>query len=86
MAGGAQLCFILFMILALGFLAWGLSDLLRKRQPTEASTVDTISRKISGFGLIVVAQLVIMIGLIVCYGVSGGAKGFGESLAGVMHK
>ena len=82
MAGGAQLCFILFMILAIGVAVWGLSDLLRKQQPSEATQVDTISRKISGFGLLVVAQLIILVGMVSCYGMSG--KSLGDHLQGVM--
>lgn len=84
MGGGSQLCFVLFLIFAVGLAVWGISDIVKRKQPSEASTQETISRQLRGMGILVIAQLVLALGLILCFSMSGGVDSLGRSLKSMM--
>lgn len=78
---GAQLCYILVLIVAIGFLVWGFMDLLKKQQPNEKSTSDVISRQIRGFAFILVSQVVLILGGMICFGLTGGVQQIGKAVS-----
>lgn len=82
---GSQLCFILVLILVIGFFVWGMSDLLKGPQPSEADTPAVISRQIRGIGLILVAKVVLLVGGVLCLGMSGSVQKYAESMKGVLN-
>ncbi len=77
---GIQLCYLLVLVVAIGFVVYGFMDLLRPKQPNEKSQVDVISRQIRGFALIMVSQIVLIFGAMVCFGMAGGMKQIGAAL------
>lgn len=68
---GAQICYIVVLILSLGFMIWGLMDLLKKKQLNETSGTDVISRQMRGMGYILLALVVLSLGGAACAGLSG---------------
>ena len=69
---GAQICYLLVLLVAIGFLVWGFMDLLKKQQPNEKSQTDVISRQIRGFAFIMLSQVVLLLGSMICFGLGGG--------------
>lgn len=68
---GAQICYIVVLILSLGFMIWGLMDLLKKQQLNESSSTDVISRQMRGMGYILLSLVVLSLGGALCAGMSG---------------
>ena len=79
--GNTQFCYLLVIIVAVGFLVWGFMDLLRRRQFYEKNTSDVISRQIRGFAFIMVTQVVLVLGGIICFGLNGGVKQLGKAIS-----
>ena len=77
---GASLCYILVIIVSIGFLIWGFMDLLKRKQANERTTNDVISRQIRGFAFIMISQVILVLGTILCLGANGGLKGLGAQL------
>lgn len=77
---GAQLCYLLVLIVAIGFLVWGFMDLLKKQQPNEKTQTDVISRQIRGFAFIMLSQVVLLLGSMICFGLSGGIDQLGKAV------
>ena len=69
-----SICYILSMIVAVALAVYGLVDILRQRQPGEITEQEVISRQIRGFGLLVLAQFVILIGGASCAALSSGLE------------
>ena len=67
----AALCYLIVIIVSIGFLIWGFMDLLRKKQPHETTEAQVISRQIRGAGLLLLSQLVLVLGAALCYGAAG---------------
>jgi len=59
------------VIVSIGFLVWGFMDLLKKQQSGE-NDVQVIQRQIRGFAFIMIAQVVLVVGSMICFGMSGG--------------
>jgi len=78
---GAQLCYLLVLIVAIGFLVWGFMDLLKKQQPNEKNQTDVISRQIRGFAFIMLSQVVLLLGSMICFGLSGGIDQIGKAVS-----
>lgn len=68
---GTQLCYLVVVVAAVVLLVWGFMDLLRRQLPHEKDTTDVISRQIRGFALIVLSQVVLILGAMLCVGFSG---------------
>lgn len=79
--GGTSLCYFVIVIIAIGFLLWGFMDLLKKQQPTESDTSDVISRQIRGFAFIMMSQVVLVVGGMICFGMSGGLDQLGKAVS-----
>jgi hypothetical protein len=77
---GAQLCYLLVIIVAIGFLVWGFMDLLKKQQPNEKTTTDVISRQVRGFAFIMLSQVILLLGGAICFGLSGGVDQLGNMI------
>lgn len=75
MGDGRNFCLVLIMILSVVFLVMGFWDLLKGRQPNESETA-TISRQIRGIGYLLLSQVILVIGVIFCYGITGGKAEF----------
>lgn len=69
---GKVICSLIVLLLSIGFLVWGIQDLLKKQSPTEATVNDVISRQLKGFGFIVISGLVLGLGKILCDAMTGG--------------
>ena len=67
----AALCYLIVLIVSIGFLIWGFMDLLRRRQASEKTETSVISRQIRGAGLILLSQVILVLGTALCYGVAG---------------
>ena len=72
---GKIICSMIIILVAVGFLVWGLQDLLKAKSPTEATTTDVISRQIKGFGFIVLSTAILSFGGILCGVMNGGGLG-----------
>ncbi len=83
---GTQLCYLLVVIVSIGFLVWGFMDLLRQKLPSEKDRVDVISRQLRGFAFILVSQVVLVLGSAVCFGMTGGVAGLGKVLKKIQAK
>jgi len=71
---GMELCYVAVVLAAIALVVYGLMEILKKRQPKETSESETISRQIRGFGMLILAQMVLLIGASVCFGLAGGAE------------
>lgn len=71
-----SICFMITTILVVIIVIWGFMDVLKKKQPEETSDTEVISRQIRGFGFLVLAQIVGVLGAALCAG-SGVLKGLG---------
>jgi hypothetical protein len=58
-------------VASIGFLVWGFMDLLKKKQSGETDT-GLISRQIRGFAFIMLSQVVLIVGVMLCFGLTGG--------------
>ena len=80
---GTQLCYLLVLIISIGFLVWGFMDLLKRQQPNEKSQTDVISRQVRGFAFIMMAQVVLLLGSMICLGLTGGLAQIGDAISKV---
>jgi len=71
------LCSLIIIIVSIGFAIWGFMDLLRKRQHTETTETQVISRQIRGAGLLLLSQVILILGIQFCYGTTGKRSPFG---------
>lgn len=69
--GSTSLCYLIVVIISIGFLIWGFMDLLRKRQHSETTETQVISRQIRGAGLLLLSQVILILGIALC---SGGSR------------
>lgn len=67
-----QLCYVIVVIIVIILTVWGYMDILKKRQRSESSDTQVITRQLRGFGLLMLSLLVLVLGLSLCY---GGSKG-----------
>jgi len=67
----AALCYLIVLIVSIGFLIWGFMDLLRKKQHSETSETQVISRQMRGIGLLLLSQVILVLGTALCYGATG---------------
>jgi hypothetical protein len=74
------LCSALVFIVAVFILIWGLLDLLRRKQADELTDGQTISRQIKGLGMVLLANVVFVLGMGLCYGIGGGIEGMSRYL------
>lgn len=77
----AHLCYILVIIVAIGFLVWGFMDLLKSQQPNEKTKVDVIARQIRGFAFIMLSQVILILGASICFGLTGGVEGVSKMMS-----
>lgn len=71
-ADSTRMCYLLIFLVSLGFLIWGFTDTLRKQTDQEKSMEQTISRQIRGFAFILLSQVVLVLGMAMCWGLGGG--------------
>ena len=69
-----SICYILAIAVSVALAAYGLFDILKQRQPDEITEQEVISRQIRGFGLLVLAQVVMLVGGATCAGLSSGME------------
>jgi TRAP-type C4-dicarboxylate transport system permease small subunit len=79
---GKQLCYLLVIIIAIGFIVWGFMDILKRKQSNESSE-DQISRQIRGFAFIMLAQVVLVLGSAICFGMQGGITELGKKVRNI---
>lgn len=82
---GSQICYLLILVASIGFLVWGFMDLLKKKQGNETDT-QVISRQIRGFAFIMIAQVVLVVGSMVCFGLSGGMEQLSKAVSKISSK
>ena len=70
MSDGIQLCFLVSIAISIGLLIYGFVLVLRKAPPHE-NEMQAISCQIKGFGFILLAHFVLILGLGLCMGVFG---------------
>jgi hypothetical protein len=68
-----SICYIAAVVISIGITIWGLLEILRKKQDDEPTINDTISRQIKGFGFLILSQIVLFLGISICFGFGGGA-------------
>jgi len=69
-----SICYILAIFVSVALAVYGLLDILKQKQADELTELEVISRQIRGFGLLVLAQVVLMIGGATCAGFSKGVE------------
>ena len=69
-----SLCYILTIVASVALTIYGLMDILRKQQADELTQNEVISRQIRGFGILVLAQVVLLVGGATCAGLSSGLE------------
>lgn len=73
---GVQICYLLILIISIGFLVWGFMDILKKPTSKEESNdkvnAAVISRQIRGFAFIMLAHVIFVLGAALCTGLFGG--------------
>jgi len=69
-----SICYLLTVVLSIVLAIYGLMDILKQRQPREITEQEVISRQIRGFGLLVLAQVVLLLGGASCAGLSSGIE------------
>lgn len=69
-----SLCYVATILAAVALVTVGLMDILKLKQPSESSSGEVISRQIRGFGILLLSQIVLAIGVALCVGVSGGVE------------
>lgn len=67
--GAATLCFVLVLIVVVGLFAWGMSDVTKARAASESSG-DQTNRQLRGIGILIMAQVVLYLGAMLCFGLS----------------
>ncbi|MFW5895636.1 MAG: hypothetical protein ACOCT9_02710 [archaeon] len=77
---GTQLCYIIVLVAAVILVVWGFMELLRQRQKDEHTETQVISRQIRGFAFIMLGQVVLVLGAMLCFGMSGGVEEMGKKL------
>ena len=68
----SKLCYLLITLASVVMLFYGLRDILQKRKNSETDNIAVISRQIRGFGILMLAQIMIIVGGSLCMGLSGG--------------
>lgn len=81
---GTSMCYYIVVILAIITFVWGLMDLLKFQQSNEGSLEQVISRQIRGAGLILVSQIILVFGSMLCFGASGGPAQLASGLRNVL--
>ena len=80
---GMQICYLLVLLVSIGFLVWGFIELLKQpskkemagtNQKDDKITLATVSRQIRGFALIMLAHIIFVLGVGICTGLGGGLK------------
>jgi type IV secretory pathway VirB2 component (pilin) len=79
MADMHNLCYLLVLAVAVGFVIYGFMLLLEKERSNE-NDVQTIQRQIRGFAFIMLAQVIVVLGMALCYGMSSNGKKYLKSL------
>ena len=69
-----SMCYILSIIVSIALAVYGLSDIIAQRRPEEITEQEVISRQIRGFGLLVLAQFVVLLGGAACSALSSGVE------------
>lgn len=70
---GMAICYVVAVVVSIGVTIWGLVEILRKKQDDEPTINDTISRQIKGFGFLVLSQVILFLGVSICFGFGGGS-------------
>lgn len=70
-SNGVQICTLVVIGAAVILAIYGFMEIFKSKQSGESSTTDTISRQIRGFGFLLLSQVVLVIGAMVCMGFSG---------------
>ena len=68
---GVQICTLVVIVIAVILAIYGFMEIFKSKQSNESSTTDTISRQIRGFGFLLLSQVVLVIGFMVCTGFRG---------------
>ena len=71
MADDGKLCYFLAIALSGLLVVYGFYCLLQKEKPTE-NDVQVVQRQIRGFAYIMLAQVVLVLGVALCFGMNGG--------------
>jgi membrane protein implicated in regulation of membrane protease activity len=61
----STLCTVLVLILVAALFAWGMTDVVKKRSPSESSG-DQTNRQLRGIGILVMSIVVAKLGHILC--------------------
>ena len=67
-----SICYILTIVASIALAIYGLRDILLSQQVDEPTMQHTTSRQIRGFGILILAQLVLLVGGATCAGLASG--------------
>ena len=70
MAKHQGLCYLLIVVVAIIFMVMGFMDALGKARSDDLNANVTISRQLRGFALLMLAQVVVIVGGALCFGLS----------------
>lgn len=69
-----SICYVAAVLASVALMVWGLMDILKKKQKSESSDGEVISRQIRGFGMLLLSQIVLILGAALCFGAAGGVE------------
>lgn len=67
-----KVCNLVVIAAAVASVVWGFIELLRRQEQVEPTVADTISRQIRGIAFIMLGQVILVLGGMVCSGFKGG--------------
>lgn len=65
----AKLCFLLILAVSVALVIYGFAMVLKKQEAHEQE-VDVVPRQLRGFGYLILAQLVLVLGAALCVGLN----------------
>lgn len=77
---GSSICYILVVLASAVLVVYGFMDILKRKSSEDVNDLEVIQRQIRGFAMIMLAQVVLVLGLSGCIGMSGGLAGIAKML------
>ena len=77
-----SLCGAVILIIAAALAIYGFMEILKNKEKHENNT-EMIQRQLKGFGMLILAQVVLLIGMGLCLGLTGGISGVQSAILGL---
>ena len=78
----SKFCYLATLIVGVILAVWGFFDVLKEKQPREADS-KVLQRQLRGFGFLVLSQVVLIVGVSLCFGASVGVDRIAGGIEGL---